>query len=95
MQHHESMKLVSKITAAGFVLSFLLNCAAPFFPVDMSQNPPYYPKIVLIIQSLAVALVIFSSTLLGLKLTEEKEDIGGSRVHHVCDNQWYQPRDFF
>ncbi|MBX7109541.1 MAG: hypothetical protein K1X61_12895 [Chitinophagales bacterium] len=72
------MKLVSKITAAGFVLSFLLNCTAPFFPVDMSQNPPYYPKIVLILQSLAVALVIFSSTLMGLKLTEEKKTLAAA-----------------
>lgn len=87
MQHHESQKLVLKIIAAGFALSFFLNILALFFPVDMSQNPPHYSRTTLILQSLATSLIIFSSTIMGMKLTEEKRTLpsGGFAMYAIAN----------
>lgn len=87
MKEHESQQLVLKIIAFGFILSFACNIFSLFFPPDMNQNPPVYQKATLILQALGVAFIIFSSTLLGLKLTEAKKTIaaGGFTMFAIAN----------
>ena len=72
MQHHVSQRIVLRIIASGFLLTSILNFASLAFPPDMSQNPPVYPAMTLLLQSFALAILIFASTVYGIRLAEEK-----------------------
>ena len=62
-----------RFIAVGFILNFVLIVISLGFAPDMESNPPVYQHPQLILQALATAALVFSSTLIGLKLAEDKQ----------------------
>ena len=73
MEHHESHRILMRFIAVGFILNFVLIVISLGFTPDMESNPPVYQHPQLILQALATAALVFSSTLIGLKLAEDKQ----------------------
>lgn len=73
MENHESHRILMRFIAIGFILNFVLIVISLGFTPDMESNPPVYQHPQLILQALATAALVFSSTLIGLKLAEDKQ----------------------
>lgn len=63
---------VRQAIAIGFIGSFACMVASLFFPVDFSGELPVYPKAALLLNEACYGLFIFASTLMGIKLADDK-----------------------
>lgn len=72
MESAREARHIRSAIAVGFIGSFVCMIASMCFPIDFSGELPKYPKAALLLNEACYGLFIFGSTLMGIKLADDK-----------------------